>query len=304
MIRLRREDPSNYSAAFIVETGTTMRMPIDPAKPIGELSWPEFLDVTLGTKCDANCPFCYASATKAGRNFVGVVDKIQALWGPLPQAQRPFQVAIGGHGEPLEHPSIIRVLEAFRRLNIVPNYTTNGRYWWRHGIMSGTREFAGGVAVSCHPHMENEWVRAVNEYLKAGVKLDLHVVIGNAASVVRFNRIYDAWADKVGHIVLLPLVPVGRAANMKYGPDTDALLESFKGKSWSKLAFGAGFWDWLGTRKDIPAILYEPHTLSKYVFLDDPIKVFNNSHEMNLLMTVRPGSVMPPVQLQSQAAVL
>lgn len=240
---------------------------------------------------------CYASATPSGRNFTSVVDKIIGLWGRMPADKRPFQVAIGGHGEPLEHPQLIPVLRTFRELDIVPNYTTNGRHWWRHGIMKGTKEFAGGVAVSCHPHMESDWTRAVEEFTKAGVKVDLHVVIGNAATVNRFSKIYDAYKDKVGYIVLLPLVPVGRASGST-GPDTDALVESFKGKSWNKLAFGAGFWDWLGTRKDIPAILYEPHSMSKYVFLDDPIKVYNNSHEMRLIQTVTPGQVMPPLPVR------
>lgn len=56
MTKIRKEEEANYSAAFV--NGTTLRWPMNPSLPIGELRYPEFYDVTLNTKCDAKCPWC------------------------------------------------------------------------------------------------------------------------------------------------------------------------------------------------------------------------------------------------------
>lgn len=51
-------ESSNYSSIFI--NGKTLRLPIDANKPITEIAWPEFYDVSAGNKCaTGKCPFCF-----------------------------------------------------------------------------------------------------------------------------------------------------------------------------------------------------------------------------------------------------
>jgi hypothetical protein len=119
--------------------------------------------------------------------------------------------------------------------------------------------------------------------------------------VQRFRNIYQAYAHRVDYIVVLPMMPVGRAAGTP-PPNTEALLQVLGDMEWSKLAFGSGFWDWLKTRPEIPAVLYPPEIMSKYVLLDAPVKVYNNSHEMRECVRVRRGDVMPPIPLLQQQA--
>jgi hypothetical protein len=295
-MKFRREEEANYTAFH--DGRMTIRMPIDSQKPITELRYAEFYDVSLGEKCvsGGGCPWCYTSADKAGRNYMDPAQRVLELWGPMPASQRPFQVAIGGGGEPLEHSQFVKVLQTFKELGITPNYTTNGRLWFKPGVMEATRKYCGGVAISCHPHLERDWRKAIEEYLKAGVSLNLHVIIGDRASSERFSRIYDEYAERLDYVVLLPMVQSGRGASFS-PPDTEALLEHLQGKEWSRLAFGSGFWEWLKTQPQIPAVLYPPEIMSKYVLLDSPVRIYNNSHEMREVQVVRNGQPMPALSV-------
>ena len=64
-IRTRREEAANYSSVFY--NGKTLRIPIDKNKPITELQYPEFLDISLGNKCETGkCRWCYAKGNHLG----------------------------------------------------------------------------------------------------------------------------------------------------------------------------------------------------------------------------------------------
>ena len=89
--RNRRFAESNYSSIFC--NGATLRIPIDPKKEITELRFPEFYDVSLGTKCSGGCPECYTNALKSGVYYRDVVTKIQKFFGTMDMNERPYCVA-------------------------------------------------------------------------------------------------------------------------------------------------------------------------------------------------------------------
>lgn len=300
MMLWRKEKEANYQAFF--NGSMTTRIPLDASKPITELRYPEAYDVGLGTRCDAGCPNCYTSAVKTGINFMDPAQKILDLWGPMDRAKRPFQVAIGGSGEPLEHPQLAKVLQVFRELGITPNYTTNGRYWYRPGVLEATVRYAGGVAVSCHPHMVQDWTRAITEYLKVGVKLNLHVIISDQKSCERFERIWNEYKDVVDYIVILPLIQVGRGARFPE-MDKEAMARALVGKDTSKLAFGANLYSWLQEHREIPVNLYPPEIMTKYILLDSIVTVYNNSHEMRKRLSLFAGKPLPPIPLAHEAEI-
>lgn len=47
---------SNYKSVFF--EGKTLRMPIDVDKPVTELHYPEFIDISMGSFCSGGCPYC------------------------------------------------------------------------------------------------------------------------------------------------------------------------------------------------------------------------------------------------------
>lgn len=70
-LRVRRDFSRNYWALWY--NLTTVRMDIGDTTPLTpERS--EFYDVGLGTKCNANCPFCYVAASNKGEHWQNVCD--------------------------------------------------------------------------------------------------------------------------------------------------------------------------------------------------------------------------------------
>jgi len=148
MIRTRIEPSANYRSVFL--NGKTIRMPIDPAKPVTELRFPEFYDIGINTRCYGGChKYCYTSAVSNGVNFPNVERHIESFFGNMTQNQRPFQVAIGASGEATLHDRFCEVLRLFKDLGIVPNYTTNAMHMTDE-VMEATKQYCGGVAITLH----------------------------------------------------------------------------------------------------------------------------------------------------------
>jgi MoaA/NifB/PqqE/SkfB family radical SAM enzyme len=280
-MRKRIEEQANYSAIFI--DGKTIRVPIDASKPITELHFPEFYDIAGGTKCETGkCPWCYASASPHGVHFTNLVQKVNDFFGPMTLNQRPLQVAIGGSAEPLEHPEIWDMMRAFRALQIVPNYTTNG-VLVTEKIVELTKEIAGGVAVSLHPHLEKHWRKALELFAQARVKLNVHVIISDKVSIDATAKLYQEYADSemVDYFVLLPYMAYGHARNRPKVIDYDYFKRWLDGiYKESKVAFGANFYNFIKKNaKQFQVSLYPPEIFSKYLVLDDDMIVSNNSFE-------------------------
>jgi hypothetical protein len=258
----------NYKAFFI--DGKTLRIKLDPSKPITNLKYPEFMDVKITNRCQGGCPYCYQNSGQENDGYSNALEKLDIYFGGLSENQKPFQVAIGG-GNPNEHPYFIEILRTFTRNGIVPNYTTNGMNL-SSDIAGETVRHCGGIAISCHPHLKNHWERAVGIFYKH-IQTNLHVIISDAASVERFEHIYSKYMDKVKYFVLLPYEAAGRApkAEVNYDELTN-LLEAIG--STEKIAFGANFYKYL-CGSDFKISLYEPEIFSK--FLDVKDMTFYNS---------------------------
>lgn len=280
MIKTRCFPENNYKAIFYRHK--TLRMAIDPTKPITELEYPEFYDVAINNKCKGKCPWCYVSAEESGKNFDDVVKKIEKFFGSMDENQRPFQVAIGGAGEPTLHPDFVQVLVKFHELGIVPNYTTNGMGLTGR-LIKATKMYSGGVAISAHEHLDEYWIPAIDRFIKEGIKTNLHIIISDRASVDRFLDIHKKYLGIVEYFVLLPYTVRGRADEKEC--DFDYLFTKLKEMNEVKdIAFGANFYpylvennvDWL----DIS--LYEPEILSAYLKMDDFMNVYKSSFSSDL----------------------
>ena len=280
MMRLGKEAEANYSAVFI--DGKTIRIPLDPKRPITELRFPEFYDLSPGTKCSGGCNYCYASALKTGVHYTHLVNKVRNFFGSMTLNQRPFQVAIGGQQEPLENPEIWDMMRALRELQIVPNYTTNGMFV-NDSVVQLTKEIAGGVAVTLHPHLERFWRRALARFAAAKVKLNIHVIISDKESIDKTAARYKEYVDTglVDYFVLLPYMPFGHAKN------NPKVIEYDYFEAWldtiykdGKVAFGANFYNFIKRNASKYNVsLYPPEIMSKYLVMDDRMEVSNNSFE-------------------------
>lgn len=285
MIKIRQFPESNYKAIF--HNHKTIRMTFDKDKPITELKYPEFYDVAINDKCLANCSFCYVSALKSGNNFKNIHEKIHSFFGSMDDNQKPFQVAIGGAGEPTMHPEFTEVLKTFYNIGIVPNYTTNGMHITQQ-IIDATKQYSGGVALSCHPHLTKVWKKAADMYIDAGITTNFHCIISDEKSIDTFFDIYNEYKGKVDYFVLLPYTVFGRAKETEL--HFDELFKRLKNiDNVNDIAFGANFYPYLKSHdvKWLDISLYEPEIMSKYIVMDDNMAIYNSSFSNDVISTHR-----------------
>lgn len=278
--RVRRDKTANYNSVFI--DGSTIRTALDPTKPITELPFPEFYDLSFGNRCSGGCDYCYAGATRTGTHYTNLVDKIDRFFGTMDDNQRPFQVAVGGEQEPLENPEAWDAMARLRELNIIPNYTTNGMFVTEKTV-EPTKRICGGAAVTLHPHLERHWRRAISILAEAKVKLNVHVIISDAASIDYTEKLYDEFVETgmVDYFVLLPYMNTGHAAKNPKQIAFDR-LETWLDRIYkqSRVAFGANFYNFIKKNAVKYSVsLYPPEIMSKYLVMNDKMELSNNSFE-------------------------
>ena len=268
MIKKRIFKKHNYKSFWY--NGKTIRMAIDQSKPIKELEYPEFYDVKITGYCKGGCPYCYMNSTDDQTFYYNCIEKINDFFGNMTKNQRPYQVAIGG-GEPTTHPDFIDILKAFRKLDIEPNYTTNGMV--DDDILCESCNYCGGVALSCHKHLERYWKSAALKYYEK-TPLNFHLVISDKESIDWFVDIFDEYKHMIDFFVLLPYVSQGRAK--KKDIDWEYLLTKLP-ENQSNIAFGAGFYSYLFEgNHNINVSLYEPEIMSKFLDMKD-MSIYSSS---------------------------
>jgi MoaA/NifB/PqqE/SkfB family radical SAM enzyme len=278
-MRTRREESANYSSVFL--NGKTLRIPIDSDKPITELRYPEFYDISLGNKCNTGrCNYCYASGNPHGVRYENIVDKAKKYFGEMSLNQRPYQTAIGGESEPLEHPDFWDFCKTLLDLGIVPNFTTNG-VLVSDKIIPKIKELCGGVAITYHEHLEKFFFRGLDILIKHGIKTNIHFIISDKKSIALFADLYEQYQSKIDYFVLLPYMNVGFAADNPKTIDYD-YLEKVLDDIYTNgdIAFGANFYEFLkerGQKYDVS--LYPPEIMSKYLIMNDDMKIYNNSFD-------------------------
>lgn len=264
--------------AFFTDSFKTLRL--SGAAPLTA----ELEDVAINDKCLAACPYCYTNALKTGRNFEGILEKADRVWGGVPLNDRPFQIAIGGAGEPTMHPEFTLFLEKVRGLDIVPNYTTNGMHLTDE-ILEATSKWCGGVALSWHPHIPKVFEKAASRLREIETKLNFHVIIGSEESLVDLERLYETYKDDVEYFVILPYQATGRAKEMQV---EEVWLRCFRWISEKPLerqrqfAFGALFHPFL-LRQAIPLemSIYNPDIYSGYRIMNETYqKLYKSSYEL------------------------
>ena len=291
----------NYNAFWLnlktTRFGTGVASELDPDKA-------EFYDVSLGTKCNAGCDFCYVSAAENGECYEDVCEtwvKWMSRYNEskdentgIVTTDKPFQIAIGSQGEPTMHPQFCDFLETVYNTNVVPNYTTNGiilSYWNQQGsryyllankILEYTSKYCGGVAVSFGNKSLRKFAKEAVKGLveKGDVNINLHHIISTKESVDEFVEIWSEYGNEVAYHVLLPLMPSGRSTKGIEPGVFEYLEDKIEELKIKNVAFGAHFIKFLEDSK-IKTWLYPAESLSKNVLLKkDRVEITPSSFDM------------------------
>ena len=146
-----------------------------------------------------------------------------------------------------------------------------------HKVIFNTKQYCGGVAVSCHPHLTNYWKAAALGFSNHNIRLNFHIIISDKESIDYFKEIYNEWKDKVEYFVLLPYGNQGRAEYKEI--NWEYLLQILPEKQ-NQIAFGANFYPYLlKGGHNIKVALYEPEIMSKFLDLKD-MKVYPSSFNL------------------------
>ena len=180
-------------------------------------TYPQLIDVGIMGHCDSGkkglCKNAGIQCYQDGLNkslpnmtlddFKKIVDESKG---------KVFQIALGGRGNPNKHENFKEILQYCRANDIVPNYTTSGMELTDKEVAL-TKEYCGAVAVS--------WQRgrhtsdAIQKFIDAGCKTNIHYVLGNFSIREAINRLLPgqdeltAFPAGINAVIFLAHKPVG-----------------------------------------------------------------------------------------------
>lgn len=175
-------------------------------------SFPELIDVGVMGHCiHGSSGLCLKSGVQCYQNglktkfpnmtldnFKRIVDECRG---------KTFQLALGGRGDVDQHENFAEILRYCRENNIVPNFTSSG-LGFTEEIVSLCKQYCGAVAISWYrqPHT----LRAIQMLLDAGVKTNIHYVLGNNSIDEAIDKLKNGgFPDGINAVIFLLHKPVG-----------------------------------------------------------------------------------------------
>lgn len=202
--------------------------------------FPELIDVGImqtcicAKKCNVDC---YQKAidrhgeNMSLENFKRILDECKDM---------TFQFALGGAGDVDTHEHFSEILRLCRENNIVPNFTTSG-IAMTEDKAKVCKKYCGAVAVSWHGAKYT--ARAIKLLLEAGVKTNIHYVLGRNSIDEAIRRLKENdFPNGINAIIFLLYKPVGlgRIENVLKNDDPK-LKEFFSIIDTGKFDFKIGF---------------------------------------------------------------
>ncbi len=210
-----RQDGDNWTL-FDRGKGNKIRMNFNhDAVDYTKSSVPELVDIKITDYCDFGCVFCYQGSTTQGahaekRDLVDLAYKLQAA--------KVFEVALGG-GEPTSHPDFIEILEVFRSLDVIPNFTTRSFEWVENKRDFATiMELVGGVAFSTESSviLDKFLTKVLSEDYPHAFrqKISVQIVMGTVTRD-QFEKLLKMIASHSVGVTLLDYKTTGRGSEFK-----------------------------------------------------------------------------------------
>jgi radical SAM protein with 4Fe4S-binding SPASM domain len=212
------DETYRYAVIFDPQTGQGARSNIHDLQGHDTLvepyrgSFPELLDIGIMGHCDhGESGLCLASGVQCYQKggslheehlsfdqFKRIIDEAQS---------KTFQVALGGRGDPDQHPDIIRILAYAHHHHVTPNFTTSG-YRLKKELLPAIKQYCGAVAVSWYRNSYTlNAIRMLTEY---GIKTNIHYVISNSSIDEAIHRMESRdWPQGINRIIFLLHKPVG-----------------------------------------------------------------------------------------------
>lgn len=220
-MRIKRE--RNYVSLFDEKTGRYFRSGIiadgkDTGKDPFMASFPELLDVGIMGHCiHGHSGLCVKAGVECYQDglHANAPDMLLDDFRNLARQcrGRTFQFALGGCGDPDQHPYFEEILKICCENSIVPNFTTSG-FGMTERIARLCRQYCGAVAVSWY--RSTYTLRAIRMLLATGVKTNIHYVltkdsVKDALCLLK----QESFPEGINAIIFLLHKPVGLGTKEK-----------------------------------------------------------------------------------------
>lgn len=225
-----------FRSAFDTDTGAYVRTGIldengrDTGRDPFMASFPHLIDVGVMGHCihgkTGLCAKagigCYQSGLFIEQPNMTVED---FRWIAEQCRGRCSQLALGGRGDPDQHEHFEELLQISRQNNLVPNFTTSG-YGMTPELAALCKQYCGAVAVSWY---RSEYtLRAIQMLLEAGVKTNIHYVLGNNSIDEALDRLRNNdFPENINAVIFLLHKPAGQGAKSNVLSAADPRVKAF-----------------------------------------------------------------------------
>ncbi len=209
----------HFKSAFDTETGVYVRTGIldENGKDTGidpfMASYPHLIDVGVMGHCiHGKTGLCVKAGIGCYQSGMFIEQPNMTVddfrWIAEQSKGRCNQFALGGRGDPDQHEHFEELLKICRENNIVPNFTTSG-FGITPEIAEICKKYCGAVAVSWY--RSDYTLNAINMFLDAGVKTNIHYVLGKNSIDEAIARLQnDNFPIGVNAIIFLLHKPAGQ----------------------------------------------------------------------------------------------
>lgn len=226
----------NFKSAFDMGTGAYVRTGIldEQGKDTGVdpfmASFPHLIDVGVMGRCihgkTGLCAKagigCYQSGLLVEQPNM-TVDNFR--WIAEQCKGRCNQLALGGRGDPDQHEHFVELLRITRENDLVPNFTTSG-YGLTSELAALCKLYCGAVAVSWY---RSEYtLRAIQMLLEAGVKTNVHYVLGKNSIDEAIERLeQNDFPVGINAVIFLLHKPAGQGSQANVLDYSDPRVAAF-----------------------------------------------------------------------------
>ena len=204
---------NHFTEVFDPETGFYARSGViddkgeDTDKDPFMRCFPSLIDIGIMQRCVCanQCKVdCYQKAIDRTGPNMSLADYKEIM---EQSKGKVFQVALGGAGDPDTHENFEDILHMTKEYGIVPNFTTSG-IAFNEQKAKLCKEYCGAVAVSMHDAPYT--YRAIELLLNAGVKTNIHYVLGKGSIDDAIRRLKEGDFPKgINAVVFLLYKPIG-----------------------------------------------------------------------------------------------
>ena len=184
--RFRHFDNGDYELFFDTKTGLEILKGSNGKEDPFNLVLPSLLDIGVMGTCKHKCEFCYQGHINRPNmkldDFKRIIDEV---------SYHTNQVALGGRGDPNQHPDFEKMLKYCRYKNVVPNYTTSGIDITDDQIEIS--KMCGAVAVS--EYQQSYTYNALKRLIDAGLKTNIHYIFSSKTfkDCIKILDGHDIW---------------------------------------------------------------------------------------------------------------